>query len=67
MHSILHEHLAAKKICSRWIPHNLTKAQKEACAKLYKEMLKKKIKLGTAESVFNIATGDKTWLHSNEP
>ena len=24
IHSILHEHLAVKKICSRWIPHNLT-------------------------------------------
>ena len=22
--TILHEHLAVKKICSRWIPHNLT-------------------------------------------
>ena len=27
-HSILHEHLAVKKFCSRWIPHNLTIAQK---------------------------------------
>ena len=26
--SILHEHLAVKKICSSWIPHNLTNAQK---------------------------------------
>ena len=23
IHSILHEHLTVKKICSRWIPHNL--------------------------------------------
>ena len=30
MYKILHEHLAVKKICSRWIPHNLTKAQKDA-------------------------------------
>ena len=26
LHSILHEHLAVKKFCPRWIPHNLTKA-----------------------------------------
>ena len=25
IYKILHEHLAVKKICSRWIPHNLTK------------------------------------------
>ena len=25
MYKILDEHLAAKKICSRWMPHNLTK------------------------------------------
>ena len=28
IHSILHEHLAVKKICFRWLPHNLTNAQK---------------------------------------
>ena len=26
--SILHEHLTVKIICSRWIPHNLSNAQK---------------------------------------
>ena len=28
IHSILHEHLTVKKICSLWIPHNLSIAQK---------------------------------------
>ena len=28
LHSILYEQLAVKKICSRWIPHNLTIASK---------------------------------------
>ena len=28
IHSILHEHLTVKKICSRWMPHNLSIAQK---------------------------------------
>ena len=36
---ILHEQLAVKKICSRWIPHNLTIAQKEVRGYWYKEML----------------------------
>ena len=26
---ILYEHLAVRKLCSRWIPHNLTIAQKK--------------------------------------
>jgi len=30
IYKILHEHLAVKKICSCWIPHNLTIAQKKA-------------------------------------
>lgn len=25
---ILHEHLGARKVCTRWIPHNLTEDQK---------------------------------------
>ena len=29
VYKILHENLAVKKICSPWIPHNLTKAQKD--------------------------------------
>ena len=28
IHSILHEHLSIKKICSHWIPHNLSITQK---------------------------------------
>ena len=39
IHSILHEHLAVKKICSRWIPHNLTIAAKEVRVDFCKEML----------------------------
>ena len=30
IYKILHEHLAVKNICSRWIPHNLTETQKDA-------------------------------------
>ena len=41
IYKILHEHLSAKKICSRWIPHNLTKVQKDARVDWCKQMLKK--------------------------
>jgi len=64
--SILQEHLAVKKICSRWIPHNLTEAQKDARVSWCKEM-RKKFKLGTAKSVYNIVTGDETWIYSYDP
>ena len=38
IHSILHEHLTVKKICSHWIPHNLSIGQKKACVDWSKEM-----------------------------
>ena len=41
IHSILHEHLAVKKICSRWIPHILTKKKKKVRGDWCKEMLEK--------------------------
>ena len=41
IYKILHEHLAMKNICSRWIPHNLTKAQKDARVDWCKQMLQK--------------------------
>ena len=41
IHSILHEHLAVRKICSRWIPHNLANAQKMVRVDWCKEMMEK--------------------------
>lgn len=66
IHSILHEHLAVKKVCSRWIPHNLTIAQKEARVKWCKEMLKK-YNRGTSKAIYNIVTGDESWIYAYEP
>ena len=36
IHSILHEHLTVKKICSHWIPHNLSIAQKNQTIRVTK-------------------------------
>ena len=41
IHSILHEHLTVKIICSRWILHNLSIAQKEARVDWSNEMHQK--------------------------
>ena len=65
IHSILYEKLAVKKICSKWISHNVTEAQKEVRANWCKEMLKK-FKWGTAKSIYNIIKGDENWIHSCE-
>ena len=35
-HSILHENLTVKKICSRWMPHNLSIAQKNQSIRVTK-------------------------------
>lgn len=66
INKILHEHLAVKKICSRWIPHNLTKAQKDARVNWCKEMLKK-YNRGASKAVYNIYTGDESWIYAYEP
>ena len=36
IHSILREHLTVKKICSRWLPHNLSIAQKNQSIRVTK-------------------------------
>ena len=48
----MYGHLAVKKICSRWIPHNLTKAQKDARVNWCK---------------YRIVTGDEWWIYAYEP
>lgn len=66
INKILHDHLAVKKICSRWIPHNLTNAQKKARVDWCKEMLKK-YQCGASKVVYNICTGDESWIYAYEP
>jgi Transposase. len=66
IHAILHDHLNVRKICSRWIPHNLNAAQKQARVNWCKEMLKK-FDQGRSNSVYYIVTGDETWVYSYEP
>ncbi|KYN34026.1 hypothetical protein ALC56_11649, partial [Trachymyrmex septentrionalis] len=59
IHTILHDHLSVRKLCSRWIPHNLTEAQKQARVKWNKEMLKK-FNRGRSNLIYNIVTEDET-------
>ena len=66
VYKILHEHLAVKQICSRWIPHNLTEAQKKARVNWCKGMLKKNNR-GASKDVYKILTGDESWIYAYDP
>ena len=66
IHSILHEQLDVKKICSHWIPHNLTKAKKMVRVDWCKEMLEK-YDGGASKDVNEIVTGDESWICALEP
>ena len=65
INKILHEHLAVKEICSRWIPHNLTNAQKIARVDWCKEILKKYDR-GASKDVYKIVTDDESWIYAYE-
>ena len=49
IHLILHEYLIVKKICSRWIPHSLSIAQKRP------------VSMGRKKCCKN-TTGDESWI-----
>lgn len=63
---ILHEHLSVRKLCSRWIPHMLTDDQKKKRVEWCREKLRQ-FNQGTSNAVYNIVTGDETWIYSYEP
>ncbi|GBP76864.1 hypothetical protein EVAR_87251_1 [Eumeta japonica] len=41
VHKILHKYLTARKLCTRWIPHNLIEAQKLGHVNWWREMKQK--------------------------
>lgn len=64
--TILHDHLSVRKLSCRWIPHILTAAEKETRVMWCKEMLRR-FKGGQSNAVFDIVTGDETWIYCYEP
>lgn len=66
VHKILHEHLAVRKLCARWIPHNLTEAQKLRRVDWCREMIQK-FNGGDSNAVFDILTGDESWIYCYDP
>ncbi|GBP35643.1 hypothetical protein EVAR_33846_1 [Eumeta japonica] len=63
--SILHKRLGMKKLCSRWIPHNLTDAQKTDRVTSYNAM-STRFKEVASILVCNI-TGDEIRIYCYDP
>ena len=64
--TILKKRLDLRKVCSRWVPHLLTKEQKTQCLKCAWELLKT-YKGCNGRVISNLLTGDETWVHMFEP
>lgn len=63
---ILHEELSMRKLCARWIPHQLKDHQKEARVAFCLSTLSQ-FNQGNSELVGNIITGDETWVYFYDP
>ena len=66
VHSILVDELKVSKICSRWIPHSLTKDQKARRVTCARKMLSE-YKDSDPRRLAEIVTGDETWIRYDEP
>ena len=63
---ILHHSLGVRKRCIRWVPHNLSEEQKRGRVDLRTHMLRK-FDGGWSPRVWDIATGDRTWVYQYGP
>ena len=66
LHTILHEHLQVRKVAARWVPHCLSDEQKEHRVNWCRFMLKN-FDEGKSKRVYDIVTGDESWIYQFEP
>jgi [histone H3]-lysine36 N-dimethyltransferase SETMAR len=66
IYSILHDHLKLRKVCARWMPHQLTRDQKWLRIQFCRESLKR-FEGGRPRCVFDIITGDESWFYHYDP
>ena len=66
VYEILSLHLGLRKLCSRWVPHLLSESQKNVRLNSAKSLLKV---YGHCDKrrLFEICTGDETWIRFSEP
>ena len=64
--SILHDCLGIRKRCARWVLHNLNAEQKWGGVYWSTHMLRK-FDGGRSPRVWNIVTGEETWVYEFDP
>ena len=63
---ILHQQLRLRRLCSRWVPHSLSDAQKATRVEWCHEMIAR-FDNGTSNSALDIMTGDESWIYQYDP
>ena len=66
LHEIVTDHLGYRKVCSRWVPKQLTQAHKDQRAASALTFLTRYNDEGD-DFLTHIVTGDETWLHHSTP
>lgn len=64
--TILHDKLHLRKVCARWVPHQLTEEQKAARVTWCRTMLER-FDAGQSRGAWEILSGDETWIYSFDP
>jgi len=65
IHRILTQHLGLRKICARFVPHQLTDDQKALRIRHCKDLLKSS--KNNKKFIYSIVTGDETWCFQYDP
>ena len=65
-HTIVHANLEFRIICARWVPHALTQAQKTKRFQ-YTQKLLYDFDRTDSRRLFEIVTGDETWVRYSQP
>ena len=66
LNTILHEHLLVRKVSAHWVPHSLTEEERQHRANWCQYVLKN-FDHGMSKEVYNIVTGDESWIYQFDP
>ncbi|GBP18619.1 hypothetical protein EVAR_14389_1 [Eumeta japonica] len=62
VHKVLHKHIAVRKLCTWWIPHSLTEAQKPRRVNCCREMIES-FAGGDSNAVHDMVTDDQNRIY----
>ena len=66
VHAIVHDNMQFRKVCARWVAHALTHGQKSKRVQCAKKLLSE-FNGADSRRLFEIVTGDETWVRYCEP